>query len=192
MRLLFAKDCQGIDAGGAEGGDEAGPEGNQNEQHGDSEESSEIAGAYSVDHAGDDAAEGEGCDESDADAGQGGLHALSDDEAGDVAQGRAKGDAQADFAHAAFYGVGEHAVDADGAEDESEQAEDGEQLHVEAGLGEGLADEVFEGDDIVYGDVVVDLGDGVGDGGGEGLRRRGGADGEGERTGAPRCRRRSR
>ncbi len=99
--------------------------------------------------------------------------------------GCAEGDAEADLLHAAFDRVGKHAVDADGAEDESEQAEDGEQLHVEAVLGEGFADEVFEGDHVVYGDVFIDLVYGVGYGDGEGLRWRGGADGEGERTGAP-------
>jgi hypothetical protein len=185
IHLFFAKDCEGIDPGGAEGGDEAGAEGDEDEQDGYGEEGCEIAGAYSVDHAGDDAAEAEGCDQSDDDAGEGGLHALNDDEAGDVAQGGAEGDAQADLLHAAFYGVGEHAVDADGAENEGEQAEDGEQLHVEAVLGQGLAYVVFERQHVVYRDVFVDLVYGVGYGDGESLRWRCGADGEGERAGAP-------
>src|SRR5258707_1236060 len=57
--LFFAKDCEGIDASGAEGGNQAGPEGDEDEQHGYDEEGCEVAGAYSVDHAGDDAADGE-------------------------------------------------------------------------------------------------------------------------------------
>ena len=89
-------------------------------------EGGEVAGADSVDHAGDDAAEREGCEKSYADADERGLHALKYDVAGDVAQGCSEGDAEADLFHASFHGVGEHAVDADGAEDESEQAKDGE------------------------------------------------------------------
>src|SRR5882757_9033058 len=183
--LFFAEDGEGIDASGAEGGDETGSEGDEDEEHGYGEEGCEVAGADSVDHAGDDAAEGDGGEESDADADEGGLHALKYDVASDVAQGCSEGDAQADLLHAASYGVGEHAVDADGAEEESEQTEDGEQLHVEAVLGEGFADIVFECKDVVYGDVFVDLVDGVGHGDGESLRWSCGADGEGERAGAP-------
>src|SRR4030081_2624547 len=93
LLLFLAKDCERIDASGAEGGDEAGCEGDEDEEDGYGEEGCEGAGAYSVDHAGDDASEGEGCEESDADAGEGGLHALNDDEACYVAHGCPEGDA---------------------------------------------------------------------------------------------------
>ena len=96
------------------------------------DEGESVASADAVDHALDQTAERVGCDESDDDTDRGGLDGLSDDEPHDVAASCSKGDAQADVFHAAFYRVGEHAVDADGAEDESEQAEDGEKLHVEA------------------------------------------------------------
>ena len=39
-------------------------------------------------------------------------------------------------------------------------------------LGEGRVDELFEGEDVVDGDVFVDLVHGVGDGGGEGCGER--------------------
>jgi hypothetical protein len=47
--LFVAKDREGIDASGAECGNQAGRERYQNEQHGDSQEGYEVAGTYSVD-----------------------------------------------------------------------------------------------------------------------------------------------
>ena len=98
----------------------------------------------------------------------------------DVAHGGSEGEPQADLSHAALYGVRQDAVDADSAEDQREQAEDREQLHVEAVLGERLADEVFQGDYVVDGNVACWPGDGGGDRGGESLWRSRGADHEGK------------
>jgi hypothetical protein len=128
MQLFVAKDREGIHASGAECGNQAGPERDQDKQHGYSEESNEVTGTHSVDQAGGHPAEGEGRNESDADARQRGFHSLNDDQAPDVAQRSSKSNAQTDFPHTAFHRIGKYVVDADGAEDESQQTEDREQL----------------------------------------------------------------
>lgn len=72
--------------------------------------------ADAVDHAGDETAERVGGDEAETDSDGGWLDGLRDDEPQDVTPAGSEGDAQADVLHPALYGVGEHAVDADGAE----------------------------------------------------------------------------
>ena len=60
-----------------------------------------------------------------------------------------------------------------------------EELHVEALLGEGCVDELFEGEYVVDRSVLADLVDGIGDCGGEGSGRDGCADDERERPRHP-------
>jgi hypothetical protein len=56
---------------------------------------------------------------------------LRNDKLQDVTPVRPEGDAQADLLHPTFYRVGEHAVTADRAEDESKQTEGGERCMLE-------------------------------------------------------------
>jgi hypothetical protein len=87
---------------------------------------------------------------------------LRNDKLQDVTPVRPEGDAQADLLHPTFYRVGEHAVTADRAEDESKQTEGGETLHVGALPGEGLVHELFACQGAVDRDIFVDLVDCVG------------------------------
>jgi hypothetical protein len=73
MQLFVAKDREGINASGAECGNQARPERYKNKQHGYSQESYEVTGTHSVDQAGGNPVEGERRNESAADAHQRGF-----------------------------------------------------------------------------------------------------------------------
>ena len=162
----MAEGDHGEDAGGAPCGDVAGEEGDDAEQNDDGSEGEPVRDADAVEQAAQEAGEEERGGESDEDAGGGEAQALRENLAEDDGFLRTEGDADTDFVGALFGCVGDDSIEADGGEEEREEAEGAGEVDNDALEDVAHLHIVFEGGDVVEGQVGVEAGGGLLDCGG--------------------------
>ena len=121
--LLVAEGDEGVDAHGAERGDEAGDERDGHEQEGDAGKGERVGAGYAHKLAAQEARESESAAEADEDAERGQKHSAAEDHAQHVLLACAERHADADFMRALARGVGGDAVDSHGRENQREQTE---------------------------------------------------------------------
>ncbi len=111
-------------------------------------------------------------DESDGESDAGEGEAAGDNHADDARCAGAQGHAESDFAAALGDRVGEHAVEADGREDQRERGEGSEQSHLLLAVGDVEVDDFVHGAELGDGLVGIDGGDDAADGGSDGVAGR--------------------
>src|SRR6266852_2002774 len=131
-KLLVAEGYDGVDAGGAAGGDEAGQQGDKREQGGDAGEGERVGGADAEEKASQETRDRQGGGNSQNEAEQRQTSSVTQDEAEDIAALGAEGDADAEFLGALRYAVGDQAVDAHGGKQQGDGGKNSEKQHGEA------------------------------------------------------------
>ncbi len=116
---------------------------------------------------------------------QGRLQSIKQHEPQHLFALRAEGDADAELGGALRHEVGEHAVEADRGEQEREHGKGEDHGGGKAGVAEGVADDLVDGEHVGYGQLGIEGSDLLLDGNGEGERIGGGVDGEGTRSQLP-------
>src|SRR5579875_1992353 len=161
--LFGAESADGVYGGGAHGGEDAGEQGAESECDDRCEEDDRVPLLDVIELRGDEARASDGCGDADGEADEDLGEGPAEDEADDFGSVGAEGHADADFAGAAGDDVGGDSVEADGGEDEREDAEESGHLGDDALLIEAVGDLLVHGVDVEDGEVRVDLGDGAAD-----------------------------
>src|SRR2546427_6020057 len=173
--LFVAEGYDGVDAGGAAGGDEAGQQGDAREQGGDTGESERVRGADAEKQAGQEARDRQGGGNSQCEAEQRQTGSVTQDEAEDIAALRAEGDADAEFLGALRDAVGDQAVDAHGGKQQSDGGKNSQKQHGKARTGKRIGEKLVHGGDGGHGLFAVQLLNLVVDSGNHGQRIAGSA-----------------
>jgi hypothetical protein len=155
---------EGVDLGGAAGGEVAGGDGDEEEDCGYGSEGERVVGGDAEELIGHEAGEGERGDEAEDDAEESHFCALAEDELEDVAGLRAQGDADADFVGALADEIGNHTVNSHTGQEQRQRGEDAEQNHGNAARGEGVGDDIIHGHYVVDDFPGIDFRDGAADG----------------------------
>src|ERR1051325_7267962 len=121
---FFAKDANGLDARRAISRENRGEDADNQQKKSDGSKRERVGGADTVNERRDDAAECERGGEAKNDADKDRFQSAREHNPNNASVGSAKRHADADFADAAANGVGQHAVNADGGENERESDAD--------------------------------------------------------------------
>src|SRR5260221_7198976 len=148
---FVAERDEGIDSGGAAGGEVTGEKRDGCEEEWNSDESDQVVGLHAVKKRSGDfgGGEGGGDTEKHRDGDQG--HALADDEAPHSDCRSAEREANADFARAAADGIAHDAVESDSGKKQTEKAEKSKENSGKARKKERVAKVVRHGLEIVDG-----------------------------------------
>src|SRR6266446_5961931 len=157
LQLLVAEGYDGVDAGGAAGGDEAGQQSDKREQGGDAGEGERVGGADAEKKAGQEARDPERSSDSQDKTEKRQARSLTENEAEDIAALGAKSDADAKFLGALRDAVGDQAVDAHGGEQQSDGGKNSEKQHGEARAGKRIGEKLIHRGDGGHGLFGVQL-----------------------------------
>lgn len=139
--LLVTQRGHGVNPHGAPRGNVAGQQRDKQHQNSRSQKSDGVGGRDAVELAGKQASDGEGGSEAEGEADEGELRAFFQDEPENIPRQGAKRHANADFAGASGDEERQDAVDADGAEHESESRKGNKEDGSGRGGGDGFRDD---------------------------------------------------
>ena len=168
--LLVAEGDDGVDFCGAAGWDPAGNAGYNENDDRCAEKRGWVVGLDAVELAGDYASQRESARGAQDYADGDGYEALADDHVENVGGRCAQRHADADFLDAARDGIGDHAVNADQGQRETDSSEDDEQDASQAFVADGFGNFSGHGHDVRYRLIGIGRPDLAGDCACEGIR----------------------
>jgi hypothetical protein len=155
--LFVAQGDDGVDAGGAAGGNEARQQSDGGEQAGDAGKGERVGDTDTKQHAGQEPRKGQGRKHAESDAEKRETSALGEYETQDVAALGAKRDANAEFLGALGDAIGDQAIDAHAGENQRDRRKNSKKKHGEARAGKGIREKLVHGSDGSHREFRVHL-----------------------------------